>query len=144
MHKKMKVMSLAVVLVGGILIYATPYIKMEFVGSATYTEQDAREYHFYTPEILKNMPRISDHYQFDFANITGPAKHVHAVKFYGASDVSKIDSYLRSIGYKKQEECDIDASCWRGSDPQETIYVGMLNGEKMVLVQVVTDFSNTQ
>lgn len=142
MHKKLKIMGLAVVLVGGVLIYATPYIKMEFAGSATYTEKNAREYLFYTPEILKKMPRISGDYEFDFDNITGPAKHVHAVKFYGTSDVRKIDSYLESIGYKKQKECDIDASCWRGSDKQETVYVGVLNSEKMVLVQVVTDFSN--
>lgn len=144
MHKKLKIISLAVVLVGGILIYAKPYIKMEFAGSVTYTEQDAREYHFYTPEILKNMPRISDRYEFDFANITGPAKHLHAVRFYDVTDTSKIDSYLVSIGYKKQKECDIDASCWQGSDPHETVYVGMLNGEKTVLVQVVTDFLNAQ
>lgn len=44
MYKKLKMMGLAVVLVGGVLIYATPYIKMEFAGSATYTEQNAREY----------------------------------------------------------------------------------------------------
>lgn len=86
------------------------------------------------------MPRISGSYEFDFADITGPAKHVHAVKFYGASDVSKIDSYLESIGYKKQKACDIDASCWRGSDKQETVSVSMLNSEKMVLVQRVNDF----
>lgn len=141
MRKKLKIVGVAaIVLIGGILVYATPYIKMEFAGSATYTEQNTREYHFYTPEIMKNMPRISDRYEFDFANITGPAKHIHAVRFYGATDTSKIDSYLVSLGYKKQAQCDIDASCWRGSDPQETVYVGMLNGEKMVLVQVVTDF----
>ncbi|MEN3753799.1 hypothetical protein ABC733_17605 [Mangrovibacter sp. SLW1] len=82
--------------------YTIPYIKMEFVGSAHYTEQDQREYKFYTPDILKRMPRISDHYDFDFSNITGPANQVNAIKFYGTDDTSIINSYLASLDYKKQ------------------------------------------
>ena len=141
MRKQLKILCVAAVVVVGALVYISPYIKMEFAGSATYTEQNEREYNFYTPDILKNMPRISDKYEFDFANITGPARHVHTVKFYGTDDTSKIDSYLISIGYKKRGVCDIDAFCWRGSNAQETVYVGVLSGEKTVLIQVVTDFS---
>lgn len=141
MRKLLKVLSGVVIIIAAALTYAWPYIKMEFTGFANYTEQDKREYDFYTPDILRKMPRISERYDFDFANVTGPAKHVNAVKFYGTDDTSKINAYLISIGYKKQDECDLNASCWQGTDPQETIYVGVLTGEKTVIVQVVYNFT---
>jgi hypothetical protein len=31
--------------------------------------------------------------------------------------------------------------CWRGNDPQETVYLDMLNGENTVIVQVVYNFN---
>lgn len=141
MRKSFKVLSGVVIVIAAALTYAWPYIKMEFTGFDNYTEQDKREYNFYTPDILRKMPRISERYDFDFANVTGPAKHVNAVKFYGTDDTSKINAYLTSIGYTKQDECDLNSSCWRGTDPQETIYVGILTGEKTVIVQVVYNFT---
>ncbi|WP_435947087.1 hypothetical protein [Dryocola sp. BD586] len=142
MRKSAKALSAVAVFVvlAAVFICAWPYIEMEFAGSASYTEQDKREYNFYTPDILKNMPRISKRYDFDFANITGPAKHVNAVKFYGTDDTSKIAAWLTSSGYEKQAECNLNSTCWRGTDPRETVYVGILTGEKTVIVQVVYDF----
>ena len=114
---------------------------MEFAGSAQYTEQDEGEYEFYTPDILKNMPRIAPRYEFNFANVTGPATHVYAVTFYEAEDTSKIEDYLSSSGYVRQGDCNIDNVCWRGSDPSETIMVRHLKSEKGVIVQVVRDYT---
>lgn len=140
MRKSLKILSGIIIVVAIALFCTWPYVKMEFAGSAHYTEQDKREYEFYTPDILKKMPRISAHYSFDFANITGPAAHVYAVKFYDAKETSKIEDYLTSIGYK-QDKCDFESVCWRSSDPQESVYVDTLNGEKTVIVQVVYNFT---
>ena len=73
MRKSFKVLGSVSIVAAAALTYAWPYIVMEFAGSAHYTEQDKREYEFYTPVLLKKMPRISSRYDFDFANITGPA-----------------------------------------------------------------------
>lgn len=140
MRNSLKLLSVIIIMLAAALIYALPWIKMEFAGSAHYTEQDKRQYEFYTPEILKKMPRISARYSFDFANNTGPASHVYAVKFYATNDVGKIESFLTSTGYR-QSKCDFESVCWRGSDPQETIYVGTLKGEQTVIVQVVYNFT---
>lgn len=121
------------------LMYFWPYVQMEFAESAHYTEQDKREYDFYTPEILKKMPRVSSDYSFDFANITGPATHVNAIKFSGVNDVSQIEKYLISSGYVK-EVCDFEQPCWRNFDPQESIYIDSTENNKVV-VQVVYDFT---
>jgi hypothetical protein len=140
MRKSHRVFGTAIIVVVGGLICAWPWVKMEFASSAHYTEQDKREYEFYTPDILRNMPRISTRYSFDFANITGPATHVYAVKFYGTQDTRKIDNYLMSKGYKRGK-CDFDSVCWRSADPAESVYVGTLKGEKTVIVQVVYHFT---
>ncbi|AHG19288.1 hypothetical protein Z042_06395 [Chania multitudinisentens RB-25] len=140
MRNSYKILAVVAVVMVATLAYAWPYIAMEFAGSAHYSEQDTREYEFYTPEILKRMPRISPRYDFDFANITGPATHVYAVKFYDTEATKEIEEYLESTGYM-QEMCDFEVVCWRSSDPQESVYVGTLNGEKTVIIQVVYNFT---
>ena len=139
MRKSLEVSGSAIFIIAVALTYAWPWVKMEFAGSAHYTEQDKREYDFYTPDILRKMPRISARYSFDFANTAGPATHVYAVKFYDTKDTGKIENYLTSIGYKRTE-CDFESTCWRRTDPQESVYVGTLKGEKTVIVQVVCNF----
>lgn len=140
MKKSLKVIISSVVIIAAVVAYVGPIIKMELAGSAHYTEQDNREYEFYTPEILKNMPRISTHYDFDFVNITGPAAHVYAVKFYDTDKTNQIDSYLTSKGYTRQDSCFIEAVCWRGNDPQETVTVSTLDNPQAVLVSVTNNF----
>ncbi len=141
MRNSFKVFCTLGVMIAAVLTYVWPYVQMNFADSAHYTEQDKREYEFYTPEILKNMPRITRKYDFDFENITGPATHVYAVKFYGTEDTSKIDEYLTSIGYERKGICNIDDVCWRGLDPVEKVMVNTLKSEKGVIVQIVYDFT---
>lgn len=141
MSKSVKVLSTIIIIVAvAMLVYVRPYISMEFADSAHYSEQDTREYNFYTPDILKQMPRISSHYDFDFTNITGPASHVYAIRYHGADDASKIAAYLNAIGYKKLASCHIEAVCWQGNDPQEIVTVSTLENPKVVLVSVIHNF----
>ncbi|MBS1204098.1 MAG: hypothetical protein H6R25_997 [Proteobacteria bacterium] len=53
MSRSLKLLTMVIVLIAAALIWSWPYITMEFAGSAHYTEQDSREYEFYTPDILK-------------------------------------------------------------------------------------------
>ena len=58
MEKLLKiVLAILVVCVIG-LFFGLQYFKMEFADGADYTEQDKREYDFYTPELLKNLNAI--------------------------------------------------------------------------------------
>ncbi|CAI1902788.1 hypothetical protein [Serratia plymuthica] len=140
MRKSLKVLSGVIIVVVVALTYVWPYIVMEFAGSAHYTEQDRREYDFYTPDILREMPRISSHYDFDFANITGPASLVYAVRYYDTDDSSKVEDYLNLMGYKKQDTCHIEAVCWRRRDPHEIVTVSTLESPKAILVSVIYNF----
>lgn len=141
MRNAFRVLIATVVVFAAALLWVWPYVQMEFAGSAHYTEQDKREYDFYTPNLFKKMPRISPRYDFYFANITGPATHVYTLKFYGTQDTSQIDAYLLSLGYKPQGKCNIDNMCWRGTDKTETVMVRPLKSEKGVAVQIVYDFT---
>lgn len=140
MRKSLKLLTVVVVLLAAALMWVWPYVQMEFAGSAHYTEQDKREYEFYTPDILKKMPRISSRYDFDFANITGPASHVYAIRYYDVVNSEKIDRYLGALGYKKQERCHIEAVCWLGSDPQEVVTVSTLENPKSLLISVIYNY----
>jgi len=140
MRKSYKVLGSVIMIAVVAMIYVWPYMAMEFAGSAHYTEQDKREYEFYTPDLLKKMPRISPRYDFDFANITGPASHVYAVRYFGADDSRQIENYLNTMGYQKQESCDIEAVCWRSADPQEIVTVSTLDSPKALLVSVIYNY----
>ncbi|WP_435946843.1 hypothetical protein [Dryocola sp. BD586] len=143
MNTSVKVFCTAAVIIGAALAYAWPWIKMEFAGSAHYTEQDKREYEFYTPDLLKNMPRITARYDFAYANITGPASHVFTIRFYDTDDISRVSAYLTSAGYKLRENCFIEAECWSINDnayPPEVVTVAKLKSNKNVEVSVVHNF----
>ena len=140
MRRPLKITCITALIIAAVLAFAWPYIQMEFSGSAHYTEQDKREYNFYTPDILKKIPRITSRYDFDFSNNAGPGTQVNVVKFYGTNDTGKVEQYLSSAGYKK-DNCDLGSTCWRKTDPRESIYIDTLKGEKTVVVQVMYDFN---
>lgn len=134
------VLCAVVVIIAGILFWISPYIKMDIADSAHYTEQDKKEYEFYTPDILKKMPRISSHYDFTFKNISGPDIQVYNLTFYQTENTKQIEDYLTSVGYRRQDICNLELICWRGKNAQETVYVGTLNSTKAVSVQVVEEY----
>lgn len=137
MSKLLKIFSaigiIAITVVGGSL---WPYIKMYFADSAHYTEQDEREYAFYTPDILKNMPRITARYDFNFSNVTGPEAKVWTMNFYGTEDISKVHTYLTSMGYEQQDRCDVEAECWRAAGTKDVVTVATFDADNSVMVQV--------
>ncbi|SUB70693.1 Uncharacterised protein [Pluralibacter gergoviae] len=53
MRKSLMLLGGVVIVLFVTVIYAWSWIKMEFAGSAHYTESDKREYNFYTPDVLK-------------------------------------------------------------------------------------------
>ncbi|RRZ88973.1 hypothetical protein [Erwinia sp. 198] len=138
MRNACKIFSCLAIVAGAALISVWPWLKMGSASSAHYTERDKREYGYYTPDILKNMPRISARYDFDYANVSGPASFfAFTVKFYGTRDTREINRYLDLKGYAKQTTCFVEAACWQGQDPKEVITVGLYSEPDTVAVSVV-------
>ncbi|CAI1070471.1 Uncharacterised protein [Serratia rubidaea] len=120
----------------GIFAYYWPTITMNFASYAQYTEQDTREYAFYTPELLKKMPRISDHYQFDYTNVSGPQALIYTVTFYDADDTRQISDYLTAAGYQRQPECLVAGECWMSANAHYRVSVVKPEGFREVSVQL--------
>ncbi|ELW9441809.1 hypothetical protein QDZ74_003557 [Pluralibacter gergoviae] len=126
----------ALTIAGIALVVGWPYLRMEFASSAYYSEQDKRAYEYYTPELLKKIPRISGDYKFEFGRITGSEANVYTVKFYGVVETSPIRNYLKSAGYEPQKSCDVEAECWESPATHDEITVGNLHSTKGVFVQI--------
>jgi len=119
-----------------VLAIAWPYVKMEFASYAQYTEQDTREYEYFTPELLKNMPRITNDYRFEYGNVTGPEAHVFTVHIYGTTDSSTIRDYLRAQGYEPQKVCDVEAECWRSHKNSNVVTIAKFVSPEEVFIQL--------
>ncbi|WP_033790021.1 hypothetical protein [Pantoea septica] len=113
-----------------------PYIQMGFASSAHYTHMDTREYEYYTPDLLKKMPRISDNYEFSFSNISGPQAFVYGIQFNGTTDTSKIREYLISEGYEQQKKCQTEAECWRSPRSKDVVSFYSLSKLDLVSVEI--------
>ncbi|MFC0139134.1 hypothetical protein ACFFJN_02810 [Erwinia mallotivora] len=121
------------------LIYLWPYVQMDFAESARYSEKDSKKYEFYTPALLKNMPRVTKDYGFGFPNIAGPGLLIYELQFHGTADTSQIDAYLVKYGYKKSATCDIQGDCWTGADPKVTVSVGIINDPETLIVSMAKE-----
>ncbi|WP_313129105.1 hypothetical protein [Pseudescherichia vulneris] len=119
-----------------VLAIAWPDVKMEFASYAQYTEQDTREYEYFTPDLLKNMPRITNDYRFEYGNVTGPEAHVFTVHIYGTNDSSTIRDYLRAQGYEPQKVCDVEAECWRSHKNSNVVTIAKFVSPEEVFIQL--------
>lgn len=128
-------LSVAVISVFALAV-VWPHIEMGFASSAHYTRMDTREYEYYTPDLLKRMPRISDNYEFSYSNISGPQAFVYGIQFNGTTDTSKIREYLIAEGYKQQKQCQTEAECWRSPRSKDVVSFYSLSELDLVSVEI--------
>lgn len=94
-------------------IYGTPYLKMGLAYSAHYSEGEGREYDYFTPALLRSIPRITGRYDFDFSHTTGPENQVHAINFYEIQETVKLERFLSAQGYIRLDHCENGNNCWQ-------------------------------
>ncbi|GKW43132.1 MULTISPECIES: hypothetical protein [Pectobacterium] len=63
-------------------------------------------------------------------------RSVATVNFYGTDDTGKVHTYLMSMGYEKQDHCDVEAECWRAAGTYDVVTVAAFDTDKSVMVQV--------
>ncbi|PKH21736.1 hypothetical protein CIG19_14410 [Enterobacterales bacterium CwR94] len=135
----MKLILLAVVcLVIATLGWSWPYLKLEFASSAYYSQSNLREYEYYTPKLLKQMPRISPEYSFQYISNHDSKRTLHGIHFAGTTDTGKIKSYLKSEGYQQQMKCDTAAECWGKEGSREVVSLYALTSPEHVVVQITS------
>ena len=120
------------------MAYGLNYLRMEFADSANYTEQDSLDYDFYTPDLLKKMPRITDNYSFYYSNVSGPNPAlIFQLRFIGATNADKINAFMKEKGFKQSEACSFAGDCWTGDDPHVTVSIEIEEQPRKVLVSMV-------
>lgn len=120
----------------GWLAFVWPTLKVELEGSMVYRQSDFREYYLLTPDLLKEMPRISDDYFFAFANVSGQVTFISTVTFENTTVTSDIKKYLRSRGWVEQKTCHLEAKCWQKNGDREVLSVVTNTRENYVRVQI--------
>ena len=118
------------------LVAGWPYIQMDFASSAHYTELDNREYEYFTPDLLKEMPRISKNYAFSYSNISGPQAFIYSIQFNDTTDTREIREYLISKGYEQQKQCQTEAECWRSKRNKDIVSFYSLPELDLVEVEI--------
>jgi len=117
-------------------IFAWPYVKMEFASNAYYSQEDELEYEYYTPEILKKIPRISENYTFQYISNHDAQSAFHGIQFEGVTDMSKVRDYLKSEGYEPQPICDTSAECWKTSKSKDILSIYSTSSPDKVVVEI--------
>lgn len=124
------------------LFFFYPYLKMNLASSSYYNEQDEKKYEYYTPDLLKKMPRISHDYAFEFGKIDSQQAQVFTVRFYGSTETHVIENYLASAGYRQQSQCDVEAECWMANKNTDLITVIKYTSPESVVVQIYSSRYN--
>ena len=136
MKKKSIALASVIVILNAALLFFWPYLKMEFASSAYYKQDDTKKYNYYTPELLKHIPRISSNYTFEFGHVSGPEAYVYTVRFQTATDTEEINNYLTSAGYRLQTQCDVEAECWRKPLSRDIVTVIKYTAPDCIVVQI--------
>jgi len=136
MSHKSKIILFLLLLVFTAALIVWPWINMAFVEHACYTQSDKREYDYYTPDLLKKMPRVSKHFSFYYSNISGPQAFVYGIQFDGTTDLHSIQRYLSMAGYAQQQNCHLEAECWRSGLTDDVVTLTQYSQPDMVKVEV--------
>lgn len=68
-------------------------------GRIIYHESDAYRYYLYTDSGIRNAPRITDNYQFEYIPTEGSISEMSSIVFRDAVDSAPLKNYLSNAGY---------------------------------------------
>ena len=85
-------------LIIGITVFAVSFSPAPGEGK-TYRESDTISYSWFTSDLIKDVPRISQAYEFEYRSQDGASPEMSAVTFYNTGDAEKLRSYLKAKGF---------------------------------------------
>lgn len=68
-------------------------------GRIIYHESDSYRYYMYTDSRIRNAPRISENYQFEYIPTEGTISEMSSIVFHGTQDCTPLKNYLNNAGY---------------------------------------------
>lgn len=104
----------------------------------TYTESDYFAYYAFTDEDIRNAPRISSNYAFEYVPGDGYSPS-NAIIFNDTSDATPLKMYLMTLGYEQQKRKERGEDVWkkRTAIEEATFYIWVNTKAKQVYLTKV-------
>ncbi|HCM9255017.1 TPA: hypothetical protein QIB60_000906 [Enterobacter cloacae subsp. dissolvens] len=85
-------------LIIGITVFAVSFSPAPGEGKS-YRESDTISYSWFTSDLIKHVPRISQAYEFEYRSQDGASPEMNSVTFYHTRDAEKLRNYLKEKGF---------------------------------------------
>ncbi|MDR7345568.1 hypothetical protein J2X14_004022 [Pantoea alhagi] len=80
-------------------------------------------YRFYVDEDIKDVPRISDDYYFQYRRMDGPSAEISGIVFNGITETAALEKYLTALGYQHVSDDEIGQRWEKDGRPNPNIYI---------------------
>lgn len=135
MDNKLKNIGCAVGLLLLLLPVVFGVIAIKLMALETdYTEKDWFKYYFFTPDELKQAPRLTNDYIIGIRAQDGPSPGTATIEFYGTQDTQTLKRYLASLGYYPVID-DFSREVWYSADNELSAQV-VAGGENSVSLTI--------
>ncbi|MDY4376011.1 hypothetical protein [Pectobacterium carotovorum] len=140
-HKEMKVIKYLLLLFVPAAMVGMLFVFIVASGSTeirTYTESEYFTYYAFTDEDIRNAPRISSNYAFEYVPGDGYAPS-NAIIFNDTSDTTLLKTYLTTLGYEQQKRKQGEEDVWKKRTEIEgaTFYIWVNKDAKQVYLTKV-------
>ncbi len=104
--------------------------------SSRYKESDFLSYYWFTDNLIKNAPRISNHYQFEYWELDGSSPRMSIIEYHDATDADALRDYLNHMKFNKKKT-DSHGERWEKKNTG-TVYINEAKGEKVIILSLLT------
>ncbi|EGT0648286.1 hypothetical protein JAF95_001356 [Citrobacter braakii] len=103
-----------------------------------YRESDFFDYYFYTDVDIKQAPRISNNYYFEYVSPEGNTREINLIIFHGG-DAEVIRNYLTGLGFHLYDYSDNGREeLWISSDNLRYTFSIVTNKKADIVVLIKT------
>ena len=124
-----------IILVTIVLIFLSPML-IPWPDKLEYRESDLFDYYFYTDVDIKQAPRISNNYCFEYISTDGSTRETNLIVFRGG-DVGIIRNYLTGLGFHLYDYSNNGREeLWISNDNRQFTF-SIVTNEKTDLVSLI-------
>ncbi|TKV10037.1 hypothetical protein FDX19_10105 [Citrobacter sp. wls619] len=126
-----------IILVTIALIFLSPLL-IPWPDKLEYRESDLFYYYFYTDIDIKQAPRISSNYRFEYISPDGSTRETNLIIFFGG-DARMIRNYLTGLGFHLYNYSDNGKEeLWISNDNHRFTFSIVINKKKDVVSLIKT------
>ncbi|WP_312142503.1 hypothetical protein [Pantoea septica] len=116
----------------GVTVFAVSFSPAPGEGKS-YRESDSISYSWFTSDLIKHAPRISETYDFEYRAQDGASPEMNSVTFHNTNDAEKIRSYLKEKGFV-YETTDSFGEQWTHYDSGLVMSLAIDKNQKTVIL----------